>query len=81
MKALTERLEWFRLSILDEKTGITDPSARQMALDMWIELNAISEMLPEVTVTMPTPPPGQRRVPSRIIHLADAKVHEGGRKG
>lgn len=81
MKALTDRLEWLRLSIVDEKTGITDPHARQMALDMWIEANAIAEVLPEITVTLPTPPPGQRRVPQRIIDIRPPhdEVVNGGR--
>lgn len=80
MKSLTDRLLILREFIWANKEH-AEPGIYESALDTWIELNAIAEALPEITIALPgnTPPPMSRVVPRRIIPF-DA-VFKGGRTG
>lgn len=79
MKALTDRLDVLHNYIASHKEA-DDPEAHQATLDIWIELNAIAEVLPEISVTIPQPPPGQRRVQHPRIEIQPwDRVVAGGR--
>lgn len=54
MKALADRLEILRAMILDDATGITDPDARQDALDVIIEAGAIADAIPDLRIALPS---------------------------
>lgn len=77
MKALTDRLELLRVLLVD---GMPDEDLRRDVLDVWIEINAIAEALPEITMSVPlAPPPKTRVVPQRVIRLpGEGQVHSGG---
>lgn len=79
MKALTERLDALHDYIASHKET-DDPDAHQAMLDTWLELNAIAEVLPEITIAIPQPPPGQRRLQHRRIEIEPwDRVVAGGR--
>lgn len=69
MKALTQRLEWIKLHLWSLPDGMKKTSL----LDVYIEIEAIADALPEITLPADwQPPPPPRKPTERVIELPTA---------